>query len=336
MKADLPLVTIAIPTFNRARSYLPTALGSALAQSYPRLEVLVSDNASSDDTCLFMRQFAAEPRLRYLRHPRNVGANRNYNFCVREARGDYLLLLHDDDAIDADFVALCMNAVNHDVRPGVIRTGVRVIDGRGATVREIENKVDGSTLADYYCSWFSGGTCWYLANTLFHTGQLRAEGGFGSPYHLAEDGFAIGRLARHHRVDVPLVKASFRVHEGERTLADPAAAALWGREYLALLGCLCGFVAPADTARVRRQGRRFFAQLAYNRAALMGSRARRLRAAVEVLRLFEYRCWPLHRSRVLRGFRRANGYARRQVEKLYSGAPNGAARAGANRPGVRS
>lgn len=337
MKLDsLPLVTIAIPTYNRANSFLPIALTSALAQTYPRLEVLVSDNASSDDTASFMREHAGEPRLRYLRHEVNVGAHENYNYCLSQARGDYFLLLHDDDAIDADFTALCMSAGNHQVREGVIRTGVRVIDGQGAARREIENQIEGSTLADFYCSWFTGRTCWYLVNTLFHTRQLRAEGGFCSPYHLAEDGFAIARLARFQRIDVPQVKASFRVHEGERTIADPSAAALWGREYLALLDCMCGSVAPGEVGRVRRQGRRFFARLAYNRAALMGSRANRLRAACDVLCLFEYRYWPVHRSRTLRLLRRVTSYVRRQVQKSHNRAFTRDTNIRANRPGVHS
>ena len=323
---SLPLVTIAIPTYNRAGSYLPVALGSALAQRYPRLEVLVADNASSDDTPSFLRGITDE-RLRYWRHAVNVGANRNYNDCLDRARGDYFLLLHDDDAIDDDFVAACMNAAEHRVRDGIIRTGVRVIDERGATMRETANVTGAGSLAEFYRAWFAGKTCWYLANTLFNTRQLRAGGGFRSPYGLAEDGFAIARLARLHRLDVAEVKASFRVHAGEKTLADPTEATLWGREYLELLDCMCAWVTPGEAAELRRRGRRFFAQLAYNRAALMSSRARRARAAYQVLRLFEYRCWPIHRSKTWRLARRGAAYARRRAEKLFH--PAGVAAGGA-------
>ena len=112
---SLPLVTIAIPTYNRAGSYLPVALNAARGQNYPRLEIIVADNASSDDTASFV-QGIRDPRLRYLRHQVNIGANRNYNYCLSKARGDYFLLLHDDDAIDADFVDACMKAANHKTR----------------------------------------------------------------------------------------------------------------------------------------------------------------------------------------------------------------------------
>jgi glycosyl transferase family 2 len=317
--AALPLVTIAVPTYNRARSYLPIALASALAQSYPRLEILVSDNASTDDTAALLQRFS-DPRLRYVRQPVNIGANANYNYCLHDAHGDYFLLLHDDDTIDADFVAVCMRAANYQVRPGIIRTGVRVIDEHGRTRRETLNAIHGGSLADFYGAWLAGRTCWYLANTLFHTQQLRAEGGFCSPHGLAEDGFAIARLARFQRIDVAEVKAGFRVHEGEHTIADPAAAVLWGREYLALLDYMCAQVAPAEVWSLRRRGRRFFARLAYNRAALMASRSQRLRAAYQVLRLFEYRCWPVHRSKALRLLSRAGGYARRRAGKMLPSA----------------
>jgi glycosyltransferase involved in cell wall biosynthesis len=312
-----PLVTIAIPTYNRAGSYLPVALRSALAQRYPRLEILVTDNASTDETPALVRGIG-DKRLRYLRHAVNIGPKRNFHYALEKARGDYFLLLHDDDAIDEDFVAVCIAAAEGRVHEGVIRTGVRVIDGRGATIRAAENLVEGGSLAAFYRAWFSGKTCWYLVNTLFNTRQLRAQGGFRSPYGLAEDGFAIAQSARSLRIDVPQVKASFRVHEGENTLANPSEAVLWGREYLALLDRMCEWVAPNDMKKVRREGRRFFARLAYNRSALMPTRFQRARSRYEVLRLFGYRCWPTHQSAPLRFLRRAAGYARRRAQHVFA------------------
>lgn len=309
-----PLVTIAIPTYNRAASFLPAALQSALAQRYPRLEILIADNASTDHTAALVRA-AGDQRLRYLRHERNIGAKRNFAYALEQARGDYFMMLHDDDAIDEDFLSTCLAAAGGRVRDGVIRTGVRVIDAHGATVRAVENRAGGGTLGAYYRAWFAGQTCWYLANTIFNTRRLRAQGGFHSPYELAEDGFAIAHLARFGRIDVREVKASFRLHEGENTLANPSQAVLWGREYLALLDAMSEWAEPEEAAQVRREGRRFFARLAYNRAALLPGRAQRLRSNYEVLRLFGYRCWPTHRSVPLRFLRRAAAYARRRFQQ---------------------
>jgi glycosyltransferase involved in cell wall biosynthesis len=316
MLQNAPLVTIAIPTYNRAGSYLPIALASALSQGYPRLEIIVSDNASTDHTASIMEKIS-DPRVRYLRHPANLGANRNYNYCLEAAHGDYFLLLHDDDAIDKDFVAACVEGAGYQIVEGIIRTGVRIIDERGATLRAIPNDVGPGTLAQFYQAWFTGKTCWYLASTLFNTRQLRAEGGFSSPFELSEDGFAIVRLAPFHRIDLRDVKASFRVHAGEKTMSQPADAILWGREYLELLERMCAQVSPEEAPALRRRGRRFFAALAYNRAALARTRTQRARAAYEVLRLFGYRCWPTHRSSVLRFVQRAAAFARRRTAGVF-------------------
>ena len=305
--AAIPLVTIAIPTYNRASSFLPVALHSALRQRYPNLEILVADNGSADDTAALVQEIK-DARIRYVRHAANIGAHRNYNYCLDAARGDYFMLLHDDDVIDENFVEACMEAVQRETRPGIIRTGVRVIDARGDVQHEVVNRVQGNSLGEFYRAWFAGRTAWYLVNTIFHTGQLRLEGGFRSPHHLSEDGFAIARLACFHRTDVPEVRASFRVHAGEKTMADPTSAVLWGREYLALLDCMCAWVDSSEAAAVRRAGRRFFARLAYKRAALLKSRNARLWAYAEVLRLFDYRCWPVHHSRAWKLFSQAGRF----------------------------
>ena len=122
------LVTIAIPTFNRASGNLACALQSAINQTYDNIEIIVSDNCSSDHTEQVIKQFA-DPRIQYIRHPENIGANANFNFCLSQAKGEYFLLLHDDDLIDEDFVSVCMKVENDDVNEiGIIRTGTRWID----------------------------------------------------------------------------------------------------------------------------------------------------------------------------------------------------------------
>lgn len=94
---DLPLVTIGIPTYNRS-GYLRQALQSALAQTYPNLEIIVSDNASTDDTPQVIAEYT-DPRIRFIRQPENLGMAGNWNACLRAATGEYFLLLSDDDLL---------------------------------------------------------------------------------------------------------------------------------------------------------------------------------------------------------------------------------------------
>lgn len=125
-----PLVTIAIPTYNRAGGYLKQAIASAVSQTYPHIEIIVSDNCSCDHTESVVKSFR-NSRIRYFRQEKNIGANNNFNFCLEQANGEYFLLLQDDDLIDADLVGTCMKQMNSNLETGIIRTGTRVIDAQG-------------------------------------------------------------------------------------------------------------------------------------------------------------------------------------------------------------
>ena len=95
-----PLVTIGIPTYNRASSFLEDAIKSAVEQTYENIEIIVSDNVSTDHTEEVVKGFS-DSRIRYFKHIKNTGMKNNFNACVEKARGDYFLLLCDDDLIDS-------------------------------------------------------------------------------------------------------------------------------------------------------------------------------------------------------------------------------------------
>src|SRR5262245_20674574 len=104
-----PLVTIGIPTRNRS-ALLKVCVASALAQTYPNIEVVVSDNASTDDTLATLQEFA-DPRLRVVANRENVGHVGNFNRCLNEARGEYFVLLCDDNVIQPEFLEKCIRLV---------------------------------------------------------------------------------------------------------------------------------------------------------------------------------------------------------------------------------
>src|SRR4051812_49422897 len=90
-----PAVTVAIPTFNRA-ALLREAIASVLSQTFGDFEVIVSDNASVDQTADMVASFA-DKRLRYHRNTTNLGLVGNLNRCLSLARGTYITVIHDDD-----------------------------------------------------------------------------------------------------------------------------------------------------------------------------------------------------------------------------------------------
>jgi glycosyltransferase involved in cell wall biosynthesis len=112
--ADSPLVSVGIPTYARAGK-LERAVDSVLGQTHTNLEVVISDNASEDATEAFCRALCArEPRVRYLRSPVNRGPTANFNTVIDELRGDYAMLLSDDDWLDPDYVASCLAELRRD------------------------------------------------------------------------------------------------------------------------------------------------------------------------------------------------------------------------------
>ncbi|MFL6647921.1 MAG: glycosyltransferase family 2 protein [Sulfurifustaceae bacterium] len=90
-----PLVSVVIPTRNRAR-LLERALQSVLAQTYRKLDVLVVDDASEDDTPEVVRQ-VGDARVRYLRHAVRKGGGAARNTGIDAAQGVYVAFLDDDD-----------------------------------------------------------------------------------------------------------------------------------------------------------------------------------------------------------------------------------------------
>ena len=107
------VVSILIPTYNRAH-FLRGAILSALAQTYPDIEIIVLDNVSEDNTPTVVAEFAHVPYLRYIRHEQNWGIAENWRRGIAAATGDYFCLLHDDDALEPDFVARLAEPLHND------------------------------------------------------------------------------------------------------------------------------------------------------------------------------------------------------------------------------
>ncbi|MDD5762684.1 MAG: glycosyltransferase, partial [bacterium] len=91
-----PEVSIVIPAYNYGR-FLGQAIESVLSQGLCCMEVVVLDNASADDTPEVVGRYRNDPRVRYLRHSKNIGGGPNWNRAIREARGKFVALLCADD-----------------------------------------------------------------------------------------------------------------------------------------------------------------------------------------------------------------------------------------------
>lgn len=96
-RSDLaPRVSVVIPSFNHGQ-YIEECLSSILSQSYQDLEIVVTDDGSSDDSVAILNA-TEDPRLRLEAFPKNRGASVAHNNAIARSRGEYIALLNSDDA----------------------------------------------------------------------------------------------------------------------------------------------------------------------------------------------------------------------------------------------
>lgn len=102
---NLPLVTIGCAVYN-GDATLARALAAVVGQDYPNIEILISDDCSTDGSRAIYEEFARnDPRIRILRNPTNLGIMENCNRLVREARGKYFTWADQDDLKATTFVS---------------------------------------------------------------------------------------------------------------------------------------------------------------------------------------------------------------------------------------
>jgi glycosyltransferase involved in cell wall biosynthesis len=97
IKMSPALVSVCIPTY-RGSAFLAAAIDSVLSQSYPHHEIWILDDNSPDDTQAIVSRYS-DPRIKYLRNPKNLGPGGNWNRCLEVAQGKYFKLLPHDDLL---------------------------------------------------------------------------------------------------------------------------------------------------------------------------------------------------------------------------------------------
>lgn len=104
--ADLPLVSVLIPSFQRAHT-LPRAIDAALGQTYPHLEVVLVDTGSTDGTATLIDDLAGgDERLRAVHLPDRLGPTDGWRACLERSRGELIKWLWSDDWLDPDTVEI--------------------------------------------------------------------------------------------------------------------------------------------------------------------------------------------------------------------------------------
>jgi glycosyltransferase domain-containing protein len=122
-----PRITVLVPTYNRA-TLLRRALDSVLAQTHRELKVLISDNASEDDTAAVCEVYErTDQRVQYVRQPENITPVPNFSWLLAHADTEFVLMVADDDWLAPDYVERCLAVMDSDPSLSIV-TGVNHYD----------------------------------------------------------------------------------------------------------------------------------------------------------------------------------------------------------------
>jgi glycosyltransferase involved in cell wall biosynthesis len=130
------LVSIAVPVYN-GENYLKLALKSIEQQTYSNIEILISDNGSTDQTASICEDFSRNnPRVKYFRQTQNIGAIDNFNFLVGVAQGEFFKWASHDDVCDPTYIQRCVEALESAPDSVLCHSDSDMINADGSSILE--------------------------------------------------------------------------------------------------------------------------------------------------------------------------------------------------------
>jgi glycosyltransferase involved in cell wall biosynthesis len=127
---ERPLVSVVITSYNYAR-YIAESIASVLTQDFPSFELIVVDNASTDQTSEVVAGFRADPRLRYVENATNIGLTPNHNRGLALARGEYIVFVSADDRLLPGHLRASYDYLQAHPQTDLVYAGAIFIDADG-------------------------------------------------------------------------------------------------------------------------------------------------------------------------------------------------------------
>jgi glycosyltransferase involved in cell wall biosynthesis len=136
-----PKVTVGLPVYN-GEGLVARAIESVLDQSLPSLELVISDNCSTDGTAAICESYASrDSRIVYTRTEKNVGAAKNYSRLAGLARGQFFKWISHDDVMRSDFFERCVPIAESSSDIITVAPALEIVDSAGAPVRVVRSYV---------------------------------------------------------------------------------------------------------------------------------------------------------------------------------------------------
>jgi glycosyltransferase involved in cell wall biosynthesis len=129
--SSAPRLSVGLPVYNSS-AYLAQSIEAVLGQTFEDFELIISDNASTDDTGDICRRYLRQDsRIRYFRQQKNIGLAPNHNFCVEQSSAELFKWAAGDDLYARDLLEKCVAALDSDPRVVLAHSWTAMIDGDG-------------------------------------------------------------------------------------------------------------------------------------------------------------------------------------------------------------
>jgi glycosyltransferase involved in cell wall biosynthesis len=187
-----PLVTVVIPCFNQAH-YLPGALASVHRQTWPRVECIVIDDGSTDDTSRVAESLGATR----VKRQENLGLSRARNAGLELARGEFIVFLDADDELLPNAIRDGLDAFERHPEAGCIAGRCALMDTNGRPLPTTHQEVASD---DLYAQLLKINFVWTPGAAMFRTRDVREIGGFPARHPAAADYAVILAFARRRQL----------------------------------------------------------------------------------------------------------------------------------------
>jgi glycosyltransferase involved in cell wall biosynthesis len=194
---NYPLISIGVPTYNRGKRIVRT-LASICGQRYPNLEVIVSDNCSTDNSQEIIQEICrSHPEIKYHRQERNIGMIANFEYVLRNSQGKYFMWVADDDALEKNvlfkYVDFLERNPGYSLASGTIKYWLNDkydLDERGFT---FEQKSSGLRVINFYYKVVYGGMIHGMMRREL-AGDIELRKVIGNDYHFLANLAYLGEM----------------------------------------------------------------------------------------------------------------------------------------------
>ncbi len=218
-----PLLSIGLPVYNGSL-HLREAIESLLAQDVDSLELVICDNASTDDTAAICADFARiDPRVRYTRNLRNIGAAQNFNRAFELCSGAYFMWGSDDDIWAPEFARTCISRLAEHSGAVLCTSQVQLVGDDGLPKSTHYEVIDTSGMSlEARVHELLRRPVWYDMYSVFRPEVLRRTGlyspSYGGDVHLLLELLLIGDF-----LSVPETLLRYRIPDTLKTAGQMTA-----------------------------------------------------------------------------------------------------------------